>query len=66
VQQRRRFKQSTTLKDRLVAEASRCREQARLLPPGPEREAVLFKAQQADAAASIDEWLRSPGLPPPV
>jgi hypothetical protein len=65
VQRRRHFKQSTTLKDRLVAEASQCREQARLLPPGPVREAILFWAQQADAAAHIDEWLRSRGLRPP-
>jgi len=29
------------------------------------REALLRKARQADTAAHIDNWLRSPGLQPP-
>jgi hypothetical protein len=62
---RRRFKQITTLKDRLVANAAQWREEAKLLPPGAVRDAVLRKARQADAAADIDEWLRSPGLQSP-
>lgn len=34
---RRRIKQTTSLEERLVTEALRLREQAKLLPPGIER-----------------------------
>jgi hypothetical protein len=66
VQQRRRFKQSTTLKDRLSVEAAGWREEATRLPPGAPRDAALRKAKQADAAAEIEDWLRSPGLQSPL
>ena len=62
---RRRFKHSVSLKDRLTKEAEACREQAKLLPPGALREALLRKARQAETAAHVDVWLRSPGLQPP-
>jgi hypothetical protein len=62
---RRRFKHTASLKERLSQEAASCREQAKLLPPGAVREALLRKARQADTAAHIDNWLRSPGLQPP-
>lgn len=62
---RRRFKHTASLKERLSREAASCREQAKLLPPGPVREALLRKARQAETAAHIDDWLRSPGLQPP-
>ena len=62
---RRRFKQTLSLKERLIKEAASCREQAKLLPPGAGREALLRKARQAETAARIDEWLHSPGLQPP-
>jgi len=63
--QRRRFKQTQSLKDRLVSEVKRLREEAKLLPPGALREGKFRKARQAETAAHIDEWLRSPGLKPP-
>lgn len=47
---RRRFKQSTSLRDRLTAWAEAVRQQAAGLPPGPERDALLKKAGQADTA----------------
>ena len=62
---RRRFKHTVSLKERLSQEAASCREQAKLLPPGAVREALLRKARQAETAAHIDDWLRSPGLQPP-
>ena len=62
---RRRFKQTKSLKDRLVEEATSCRAQARLLPPGKVRDALIRKARQADTAAHMDKWLESPGLQPP-
>ena len=64
-QRRRRFKQTTSLKERLEAEASSCREQAKLLGPGLLRERLLRKARQAYMAAQLDGWLRSPGLGAP-
>jgi hypothetical protein len=41
------------------------REEAKLMRPCSERDALLRKAHQAETAAHMDEWLRSPGLQPP-
>ena len=62
---RRRFKQTTSLKDRLACFASEIREKASQLPPGAEKEAMLKKASQADTAAHLDDWANSRGLQPP-
>ena len=62
---RRRFKQTETLEQRLAEEAIRLREEAKLLPPGAVREAMLRKARQAETGSQMSEWLRSPGLKPP-
>jgi hypothetical protein len=59
---RRRFKQPKPLKDRLAEEAQNLRAEAKLLPYGPVRDAVLTKARQIEAAANMDDWLNSPGL----
>ena len=59
---RRRFQQTTTLKQRLIDEARELREEARLLPVGPVRDAALTRARQLDAAADMDDWLTSPSL----
>lgn len=64
-QQRRRFKQSLSLEDRLADEAIRLREEAELLPPGAERDDMIRKARQAETGSHMSEWLRSPGLQPP-
>ena len=66
MKKRRRFKQTTTLKERLMAFAEDVREQASMLPPGPEREDLLKRASRADAAAHIDEWVNSSGLQSPT
>ena len=63
--QRRRFKQTQTLEQRLADEAKRLREEAKLLPPGPLRDAVLRRARQAETGSRMSEWLQSPGLQPP-
>jgi hypothetical protein len=63
--ERRRFKQFLTLEDRLSVWASTIRKQASTLPAGPERDALLKKARQADTAAHINDWANSPGLQPP-
>ncbi|WP_426527910.1 hypothetical protein [Bradyrhizobium sp. McL0615] len=62
---RHRFIQTKSLRERLLEEAQTLREQARLLPFGPVRDAALKKARQAEAAAHMDDWLASPGLQPP-
>jgi hypothetical protein len=63
--ERRRIKHTQSLADRVNAFAESAREQARLLLPGPEKDALLMKARQADAASRIDQWASSPGLQPP-
>jgi hypothetical protein len=65
VKTRRRFKQTKSLKERLLEEAQRLRYEANLLPYGPVRESVLTKVRQTEAAAHMDEWLNSPSLRPP-
>ena len=63
--QRRRFKQSQTLEERLSEEAKRLREEAKCLPPGAERDRLLRRARQDETALHMTEWLNSPGLQPP-
>ena len=65
VMQRRRFKQIKTLEERLTEQAKRLREEAKLLPPGAEREGLIRRARQAETGSHVSEWLRSPGLQPP-
>ena len=63
--QRRRLKQTISLKERLASFAKEVREKASGLRPGPEQDALLKKARQADTASHLDEWANSPGLQPP-
>jgi hypothetical protein len=62
---RRRFKQTRSLEERLAEEAKRLREEAKLLPPGAVREALLRKARQAETGSHMSGWLASPGLQSP-
>nr|WP_246754217.1 hypothetical protein [Bradyrhizobium diazoefficiens] len=64
--QRRRFKQTTSLDQRLEEQAKRLRQEARGLPPGVERDRLIRRARQAEVAAHMSEWLSSPGLQPPT
>ncbi|MBB4368193.1 hypothetical protein GGD63_000972 [Bradyrhizobium sp. cir1] len=63
---RRRYKQTKTLDQRLAEEAIRLRDEARVLPPGRQREMLLRRARQDETAMQIDAWLRSPGLKAPI
>jgi hypothetical protein len=63
--QRRRFKQQITLQDRLAVWAKKVRGEAAALRPGPEKDALLQKASQADVAAHFDGWVHSSSLRPP-
>ena len=65
MQQRRRFKQTVSLQDRISSFAETARKVAALLPPGAERDVLLRKARQADTAANLTDWVKSPGLQPP-
>ncbi|WP_249137319.1 hypothetical protein [Bradyrhizobium canariense] len=62
---RRRFKQTTSLEERLAEQAQRLHQEAKSLPPGIEQERAVRKARQAETGAHISEWLNSPGLQPP-
>ena len=59
---RNRRKQDVSFDQRLQQAASAAREAACRLPDGQERESLLKKALQAEAAAHINEWLTSPVL----
>lgn len=63
---RRRFKQNTTLTERLADEAARCRDEARTLTPGHQRDMLLRQARRDETAIQIEAWLRSPGLRAPT
>jgi hypothetical protein len=65
VKKRRRFKQTTTLAERLTEEAGRLRERARNLPPGVEQTLLWRKVRQAETALRIEAWLGSTGSPTP-
>ena len=54
--QRRHFKQTTTLEQRLLDEAGRLRKQAQGTPHGVERERLLRRARQAEAASQVNAW----------
>lgn len=63
---RRRFKQIKTFQERLAEEAEQFKAAAAQQPLGSHaRELLLRRARQAETAAHIDAWLKSPGLQPP-
>jgi hypothetical protein len=66
MQRRHRFKQTTSLEERLAEQARRQREEAKSRPSGIERERAIRKARQAETASHIVEWLSSPGLELPT
>jgi hypothetical protein len=53
------------LQDRLALHALRLKEEAQALGPGPERDALIRRARQAETASHVNDWLMSPGLQPP-
>jgi hypothetical protein len=65
MQLRRRFKQTQSLEERLSQEAERLRNEAKLLPPGAVRDALLRKARQTETVSHLSEWLTSSGLQSP-
>jgi hypothetical protein len=63
---RRRIKHTATFEERLAEEAARLRRTAVELPQGHDREMLLRQARQAETAAHMSDWLRSPGLRSPM
>ena len=62
--QRNRFKQTAPLDQPLQDEAKRLRKEAQGTPPGHERDNLIRRARQAEAAVQMNEWLVSHGLAP--
>jgi hypothetical protein len=52
------------LQSRLALAAWRLKEEAKVLPRGAEREA-LIKARQMETASHVNDWLSSPAVQPP-
>jgi len=62
---RRYIKQAEFPAERLAAFARLMRERAATMPVGPQREAALAKAEQADKAVRMDRWINSAELRSP-
>ena len=62
---RNRRRPSLSLQERLSKFAQDARAAAKALPSGAERDELMLKARQGDAAANIDRWLSSPELQAP-
>jgi hypothetical protein len=63
--QRRSFKETAPLDQRLTEQAERLRKEARGTPPGVKRDELIRQARQAETASHVQEWLSSPGLQTP-
>jgi hypothetical protein len=60
-----RSKHTRSPEERLSEEAKRLRAEAKLLPPGAERDELVRKARQAETDSRIKQLITSPGLQPP-
>lgn len=63
---RRRFKQTSTLNQRLSEYVERLHKEARGTPPGLARDKLTRLARQAETASNIEGWLSSPRLRAPL
>ena len=62
---RRRFKQAATLEERLVQDINQLRDRAKKMKPGAALDKVLQRIRQNEAAAHMNEWLKTPGSQAP-
>lgn len=62
MQRRRRFKQVTSLQDRILEWAESARQLAKELPPGCERDELVTKLRQAERAMHLHGWANSTEL----
>lgn len=65
VMKRRRFKQITSLNDRIAEWAEGVRRQIREMPPGSARDELIKKLRQAETAMHLEDWANSSGLQSP-
>jgi hypothetical protein len=54
-----------TIEEKWHQQSEAAKIEAQKLPHGKERDALLRKARQPEAASQIHQWLSSPGLQPP-
>ena len=66
MKKRLRIKQTVSLQERLSIFSNNARQRALALPESAERDELLKKVRDADAASRIEEWIASPGLKPPT
>ena len=64
-QKRNRKRPPLSFQERLSNFVQNARATAKRLPPGAERQDLLLKVREGEAAAKIDRWLSSPGLRAP-
>lgn len=64
-QRARYYKQTESLRKRLISFADNVRTKAFALPPGEERNELLRKARRAETGSDIVDWVNSPDLQPP-
>ena len=62
MQKRRRIKHEKSFEQRLAEEAQRFREAAEVIPAGMARELLMKRVRMAEAAANMNQWLKSPSL----
>jgi hypothetical protein len=60
MQKRRRFKQTSSLEERLSADLNELNERIKTLQPGAERERLVRRMRQDDTALHICELLKTP------
>jgi hypothetical protein len=65
MQKRRRFKQTTSLQDRLSEFVDTERAKAERMRESADQYELRKKIRQAETAANIEAWANSPGLQPP-
>jgi hypothetical protein len=63
--QRRHFKQTASLNQRLTERAEQLRKEAQGTPPGVARDKLTRQAREAETASHLQEWLTSPGQQAP-
>ena len=64
--ERRRFRHTTTLGERLAEDTERLRQQAKAMKSGVARDHVLQRIRQNETASHMSEWLVSPILKAPT
>ncbi len=65
MKERRRFKQTQTLEQRLAEQAIKLRNEADQAKSPADRDRLIRLARQAETASHVNGWLASPGLQSP-